>query len=269
MLLSDVKMPIDNLLVLSTTQNDEGEDDDEEDNYFVTLSIPEEYNQTNIIDSDLMIVHSKSLEEVKINEREEEGIFDNNWNNSFGGKKEEKEEKEEKEDNWEEYKKNVEEIEEPQQRIKGSSLEASPSEKRRRRSSANSAHGSTNGSLSEFERIEQEIIESGGGIKILSSSSPQHSPEGGKRIKTKQQSPTKEGGINRGSADSLNEFEQLEREINEAVASEDIMMLSDIREDEEEEEGYEISEEEENNNNNKRKLEGINNLIDNELKKRK
>jgi len=89
--------------------------------------------------------------------------------------------------------------EEPQHQI-GGSLDTSPSEKRRRRSSAASVHGSTNGSLSEFERIEQEIIEGGGSAKNLNSS-PQHSPEAGegKRRKSagkqQHQSPTREGGV--------------------------------------------------------------------------
>uniref|UniRef100_A0A1I8BMM2 Uncharacterized protein n=1 Tax=Meloidogyne hapla TaxID=6305 RepID=A0A1I8BMM2_MELHA len=232
MLLSDVKMPVDNLLVFSTHK-----DGDEDEEHYFGPSVPEERDT---LGPDLMIVHSKSLEEVKLHGKEDP------WLSSFA--------KEEKEEDWG-HKREVEieeteeeePLEEPQRQI-GGSLDTSPSEKRRRRSSAASAHGSTNGSLSEFERIEQEIIEGGGGKNL--NISPHHSPEAGegKRRRSagkQQQSPTREGvgvSAHRGSADSLNEFEQLEREVHEAVATEDIMMLSDIREDEEGEEveGYEL-----------------------------
>ncbi|CAK5066863.1 unnamed protein product [Meloidogyne enterolobii] len=243
MLLSDVKMPVDNLLVFSTHKDG----DEDEVNYFgPTIS-----EERDTLGPDLMIVQSKSLEEVKSHGKD---IIDDPWLSSFIKEQKEREDwGQKKEVQIEETEEGEEPLEEPQHQI-GGSLDTSPSEKRRRRSSAASVHGSTNGSLSEFERIEQEIIEGGGSAKNLNSS-PQHSPEAGegKRRKSagkqQHQSPTREGGVSavhRGSADSLNEFEQLEREIHEAVASEDIMMLSDIREDEEGEEveGYELSGEE-------------------------
>ena len=63
-------MPIDNLLVFSTHR-------DGDDDYFGT-SVPEEHDT---LGPNLMIVHSKSLEEVKVHVKER---IDDPWHSYFG-----------------------------------------------------------------------------------------------------------------------------------------------------------------------------------------